>query len=239
MGALIDAGVEVAHHYTPLHYLPFISRDRALLGKPSLQKKGFAVAHLRSKSRQHDVTRGFGQYAFLTLEREPKIVMAKLRGGFPHIGIAVPAEAIEAATYDLCRYNVAMTRYLRRNGSPGFPESDSNGRYYEDQQIPVARTMEDKLTLLHKHYGQSMIEVLIHGDLPLSDQTRIQTYSVPDQQVAQYVLSALGVSWPVDLLNVPGAYNRKAEYAQEVDAFIETALNNPDWRGNGLEFDRV
>jgi hypothetical protein len=239
MGVLKDAGVDVVHHYTPLHYLPFIGRDRALLCKPSLQARGFAVTHLRSKSRTHDVARGFGQYAFLTLEQEPQILMAKLQGGFPHIGIAVPADAVEATTFDLCRYNVAMTRYLRRGGSPGFPASESNGRYYGDQQIPVARTLSDQRALLKRHLNKDMIEVLIHGDLPLPEQTRIQVYSSPDQVLAHSVLDALDVPWEVDFLDPPGPYDRKAQYAEKVDAFIENALDDPDWQGNGLEFDRV
>jgi hypothetical protein len=239
MGVLKDAGVNVIHHYAPLHYLPFIARDRALLCKPSLEERGFATAHLRSKSRKQDVARGFGRYAFLTLEEEPRIVIAKLQGGFPHIGIAVPVAAVEATTFDLCRYNVAMTRYLRRDGSPGFPESPTNGRYYDDHQIPVARAPSDKKTLLAKHLNRNMIEVLIHGNIALPDETCIQTYSVADQQAAKRVLDALNVPWDIECIFPPGPYPRRQKYAQEVDAFIEKALDDPTWRGNGLEFDRV
>jgi hypothetical protein len=239
MGVLADAGVDFVHHYTPLHYLPFIARDRALLGKPTLASRGFPKSHLRSKSRDHDVGRGFGAYAFLTLEREPKIVKAKLKGGFPHIGIAIPSDAVEAATFDLCRYNVAMTRYLRRNGKLGSPECDSNGRYYGEHQIPVARTTSDKAALLEAHYGHSMIEVLIHGDQPLPDATVVQTFSQEDRAIALHVLETVKVPWKVDLLPPPGPYNRKATYASKVDEFVEKALSDPDWRGNGLEFDKV
>ena len=123
MGILQDQGVEWVHHYAPLHYLPFIARARALLSKPSLRKAGFAASHFRTKSRKHDVGRGFGKYAFLTLDPQPQILRAKLAAGFPHVAIAIPAVAVEAATYSLCRFNVAMTRYLRRHGKPGFAES--------------------------------------------------------------------------------------------------------------------
>src|ERR1700741_549177 len=105
MGVLADAGVEIVHHYTPLHYLVFIARERLLRCKPSLQSAGFNGSHLRSKSYRQDVARGFGSYAFLTIEKEPRITKAKLKAGFPHIGLGVPVDAVEAATFDLTRFN--------------------------------------------------------------------------------------------------------------------------------------
>jgi adenylosuccinate synthase len=95
MAVLEESGVNYVHHYAPLHYLPFIARSGALLGKPSLAAAGFAANHLRSKSSVHDVKRGFGAYAFLTLDPTPRILGAKLMAGFPHIGIAVPVAAVE------------------------------------------------------------------------------------------------------------------------------------------------
>src|SRR3546814_20766322 len=52
-----------------------------------------------------------------------------------------------------CRFNIAMTRYLRRDGKPGFPESPSNGHYYDHQQIPTAREIAEKEAMLQKHLG--------------------------------------------------------------------------------------
>lgn len=239
MGLLQEEGVDRVHHYAPLHYLPFIARDRALLTKPSLAAKGFGSRHLRSKSSRHDVARGFGKYAFLTLERHPKILEAKLKGGFPHMDIIVPPEAVENTEFDLCRYNVAMTRYLRRAGSPGFPESASNGRYYDDHQIPVARTASDKRAMLQRHYDKTMIEVLLHQNLHMPDDTCVQVYSPDDEALAKTTLQALQSPWTVELVAPPGPYPKSQDYAQEVDEYIKKALDDPTWLGNGLEFDKV
>lgn len=240
MGALTDSNVTVVHHYAPLHYLPFIARSGALLGKPSLAEQGFPPTHLRSMSSRQDIARGFGKYAFLTLDGSARILKAKLDAGFPHIGVRIPASVVDAYTYSVCRYNVAMTRYLRRAGSPGFPESETNGRYYDQQQIPVARTDHDKRALLKKHLGiGTMIEVLVEGDINLPDETEIVCFSDSDVAIAQKVVNHIGRSWTVMLAAPPGPYNRRQEYAQAVDAYTERALLDPLWRGNGLEFDRV
>ena len=154
---LVEFGISFVPHYTPLHYLPFIARSQAIKSKPALRADGFEEIHFRSKSAHHDETRGFGEFAFLTLDTGPRIVKAKLYGGFPHIEISVPAAAIDDVEFALCRYNIAMTRVLKRNDLPGRPESDTNGRYYDDNQIPIAKTEDDKLALLNKHYGTNMI----------------------------------------------------------------------------------
>ena len=46
MGALEVAGVREIHHYTPLHYLPFIARAGALLSKPTMRPRGFQDSHV-------------------------------------------------------------------------------------------------------------------------------------------------------------------------------------------------
>lgn len=237
MGVLTDQGVEWVHHYAPLHYLPFIAASGKLMSKPSLAKAGFGIRHLRSKSSKHDVARGFGRYAFLTLDPQPRILRAKLTAGFPHIAIAVPASTVDESTYSLCRFNVAMTRYLRRDGSPGFLESATNGRYYESHQIPVARSAADKAAMLKKHFGNTMIEVLIHGDLILPNETVVHCYSAPDTAIARRVLREIGRPWKVEMARPPGLYPRSERHARTVDDFIAQALADPNWRGNGLEFD--
>src|SRR5688572_22783291 len=113
MGVLAKQGVERIHHYTPLHYVPFIATSRAILSKPSLKQAGFDQKHYRSMSHKHDVARGFGEYAHLTLDAEPRILKAKLSAGFPHIAISVPVTAVDPHPFSLCRFNVAMTRKLR------------------------------------------------------------------------------------------------------------------------------
>lgn len=239
MGILLEEGADLVHHYAPLHYLPYIARDRALLTKPSLSAKGFGPAHLRSKSSQHDIARGFGNYGFLTLERHPKILAAKLKGGFPHVDVIVPGEAVEKCEFDLCRFNVAMTRRLKRDGASGWPESATNGRYYDSHEIPVAREDSDKRLMLREHYDKIMIEVLMHDDLVLPDDTRIQVYSSEDREIAEGILNKIGTPWTLEQVQSPGPYPRSIEHAKSVEEFVEKALNDPSWLGNGLEYDKV
>lgn len=240
MGALSASGVESVQHYTPLHYLPFIARSRAILSKPSLDASGFKSTHLRSMSHGQDVARGFGAYAHMTLDRQPRILNAKLGAGFPHIALSVPVAAIEANPFSLCRFNVAMTRYLKRGKKRGAPESNTNGRYYLGHQIPIARTDEDKVAMLAKHLPLgTMIEVLIHGDLKLPDDTVVLCYSDEDQKIAHTVLTQLQNAWTIELLAPPEEYPRNATHGKSVDDFIAQAMNDPEWRGNGLEFDRL
>ena len=241
MGLLAANGVKCVYHFAPLHYLPFIARSGELLGKPSLKKAGYKGSHLRSMSARHDISRGFGPYAHLTLDNAPRILKAKIGAGFPHIAFAVCAEAVDdAIEFSLCRFNVAMTRYLRRNGRNGFPESETNGRYYTGHQIPIARTEADKNAMLKKYVGTStMIEVLAHGDVPLPENTNVICYSDQDADLAKRVLAKLGSKWAIERGEPPGAYPHRAKYQKSVREFIDTALANPEWRGNGLEFDRV
>jgi len=240
MGTLEDAGVQAVYHYAPLHYLPFIARSGTLMCKPSLAQEGFASSHLRSKSKYLDVDRGFGAYAHLTVHSYPNILRAKLAGGFPHVQLKIPVSVVEARPFSLCRYNVAMTRQLRRNGKPGFPESPTNGRYYQGHLIPIARTSADQTAMLQKHLpAGTMIEVLVHGNLPISDATEVICFSQIDQAIAQNVLTQLGVGWLVNVTAPPSPYPRSRGYGEAVRAYVEAALADASWRGNGLEYDRV
>ncbi|MCK9530812.1 MAG: hypothetical protein M0R77_09665 [Gammaproteobacteria bacterium] len=235
-----ECGVTQVHHYAPLHYLPFIAREKALLCKPTLARLGFGPSHLRSMSSKQDIERGFGDCAFLTIDFEPRIVKAKLFAGFPHIALRVPSKAFLGVDFSLCRYNVAMTRVLRRHGMPGRPESATNGRYYDKRQLPVARELPDKKAMLKEHLPRrTMIEVLVHGDFFLPSDTTVICYAEEDAKIARLVLSECGVPWGCACEPPPGPYRRNRSYVSKVEEFIETALMDPAWRGNGLEFDRV
>ena len=200
MGILEEASVEWVYHYTPLHYLPFIARGHALCSKPALAAAGFPQRHLRSMSKAQDVARGFGAYTLLTLAAHPNILKAKLGAGFPHVQIMVPARNVDAAEFSLCRYNVAMTRYLRRDGKPGSPESPTNGYYYGNHQVPVARATQDKVAMLREHLPRgTMIEVLVHGSLPLNGDVRVVCFSNQDFQTAQHILASINCHWQCHL----------------------------------------
>lgn len=239
MGALIDAGVQHVYHYTPLHYLPFIARDQHLRTKPSLKAAGFDETHFRSKSHKHDTARGFYDFAFLTLDPNPRILNAKLAGGFPHIEITIPTTCVESVDYSLSRYNIAMTRQLRRGNKHGFPESAANGRYYGNKQVPIAYTCPDKQALLNTHLGKGMIEVLLHSDLPLDKNVQIVCFGDHDAGIAAHILDTLGVPWLVRTRTPSEYYRDNKLHRTAVKRFIQSALADPLWRGNGLDFDNV
>jgi hypothetical protein len=239
MGALIDAGVQHVYHYTPLHYLPFIARDQHLRTKPSLKAAGFDDTHFRSKSHKHDTARGFYDFAFLTLDPNPRILNAKLAGGFPHIEIAIPTYCVESVDYSLSRFNIAMTRQLRRGNKPGFPESAANGRYYGDKQVPVAYADADKRELLQQNLGKRMIEVLLHSDLPFQGPIDVVCFHARDAEIASNVLERLDTPWSISNRRAPEYYLYHQKHREHVNDFIKTALEDPGWRGNGLDFDKV
>jgi len=237
MEILAAERIDAVHHFTPLHYLPFIARAKSLLDKRSLLGANFAAQHLRPNSTRQDAERGFGDYTFLTLHASPRILRSKLKAGYAHVDIAVPAEAVEAVAYSLCRFNVAKTRRLRRAGRPGYTESATNGRYYDAHQIPAARDDSDKAAMLRRHLAGSMIEVLVAGELALPDHTRIVCYSEADAATARRVLAHLGRPWAVTTTAPPGPYRPDAGRIMAVQRFIDRALDEPDWRGDGLAFD--
>jgi len=239
LGILQEYGVDAVSHYSPLHYLPFIGRSQALKSKPALASEGFGHTHFRSKSRDHDVKRGFRNFAFLTLDASPRIVKAKLAGGFPHIALLVPPAAIENQGFELCRFNVAMTRKLCRNGKTGWPESDTNGRYFGSREIPTARSRADVSAMLQHHLNNTMIEVLVRNELPLPHDTKVVAYHPADYELARHVIQAIQSPWTAVLAKPPGPYPRKKVHAGRVEEFIQASLANPKWRGDGLEFDKV
>jgi hypothetical protein len=176
----------------------------------------------------------------MTLDRQPRILKAKLGAGFPHFALSVPVLSVETVSFSLCRFNVAMTRYLRRGKKRGAPESNTNGRYYLGHQIPIARTQEDKMAMLAKHLPLgTMIEVLIHGDLTLPDDTSAICYCEDDAKIARAILEELHCPWKVEVSEPPGDYPRSDTHSKSVEIFVAQAMADPQWRGNGLEFDRL
>jgi len=49
----------------------------------------------------------------------------------------------------------------------------------------------------------------------------------------------VGAPWNVTNNPPPSPYPRNAEHVAAVTAFIDQALADQEWRGNGLEFDRL
>lgn len=239
MQLLNEFGIGQVYHFAPMHYLPFIARTGRLCSKPALRRAGFAPNHFRSTSAHLDALRGFGNFVHLSTTPEPPILCAKLRGGFPHFALVMKTLDLVTAPYDLCRFNIAKTRYLRRDGKSGFEESDANGRYYDSLQIPIARSSDDKRRMLSSRRGDPMLEVLVEEQMDLPPDVRIVVYSEPDQVLALSALRELAVEWPVLFDGAPVPYERRPTYIAKVEAFMSKSLSDAAWRGDGLEFDRV
>lgn len=237
MNTLVSHGIDFVYHIAPLHYLPFIARSRSLKSKVALRLEGFAETHFRSKSKHLDAQRGFGDYIHLSTVGRPPILEAKLSGGFPHICLSVPATALNGVDFDLCRYNVAMSRQLRREGRTGFAEGPSNGWYYDQHQIPIARTELEQGQLIQSRNG-AMLEVLVKPPVPLPDSTKVTVFDGHDRACAMKILTQLKSPWDVSLANAPN-YQAQPEHSAACKMFIEISLEDESWRGNGLEFDQV
>ncbi len=240
MNILTEFGIEYVRHYTPLHYLPFLVRAKSLKSKATLLSEGFSITHFRSKSKTLDVKRGFDDVVHLMIKASPRILIAKLMAGFPHVEIKIPTTILVGIDYDLCRYNIAMTRRLQSSPTGGFNENDENGRYYPGLCVPVARSDNEKRSLLQAHLSRStIIELLVNSQLSLPDTTRISAFSPEDADIVDEIIDRTASSWQRDLSEPAGYYPRSAEYSTEVETFIEKLIIDPFWRGDGLEFDRL
>ncbi len=239
MKCLRDSGYEYLLHYSPLHYLPFIIRDQRLKSKQALLNEGFPATHFRSKSSRTDCSRGFKNYIHLTLKDTPRILKAKLKQGFPHLEIRIPISSLPHDTqYELCRYNIAMTRRLPSSPMGGFAESDEDGWYRHGLLVPTAHSLHEKIALLQKHrYLGTMIEVLIRDGLALPPDTIIRCFSTHDHDVVRRVHLAL--NRPLNIEISSETYIANDEYRTATANFLKKSVANPFWKGDGLEFDRV
>jgi hypothetical protein len=84
-----------------------------------------------------------------------------------------------------------------------------------------------------------MIEVLVHGDLMLPDDTSVRCYHPGDDGLAQEILTGVGSPWGSEAVGTGCSYNRREDYVRNVAEFIAHALADPNWRGTILEFDNV
>lgn len=237
-GLLTSHGISHVYHYAPLHYLPFIARTRQLLSKVQLKLAGYSDSHFRSTSRKQDAERGFSNYVHMMSRESPPILRAKISRGFPHVEIKISSTLIEKGEFHLCRYNIAKSRYLSRPGATAPPENSRNGHYHGNKQLPTAETVREISALLDSASGSDLIEVLIPSNLPLDEDTALIFFGNEDQNLGDRMLHNLSVPWKTEVKILPG-YTIKPEYARSVSAFIAQASADPNWMGNGLEFDNV
>jgi hypothetical protein len=237
-GLLARHGIKAVFHYAPLHYLVFIARARALYSKNTLRACGYISKHFRSTSRRADELRGFSDYVHLTLTAYPPILEAKLDSGFPHFEIRIPVSEIEAGTFHLCRYNIAKSRYLRRGSASGPVECAANGWYQSNKQLPTAETAIECDQLLRYSFGHRMIEVLIPRQLSLGPQTELLFFDDDDLALAQKALAQVNAVFSCQRAR-DKSYRPTSAYKNAVSRFLERAIGEAEWKGDGLEFDRV
>lgn len=234
----LSAFSEVFHH-APLHYLPAIAASARLLSKKALLEAGFGHTHFRSTSKRQDLERGFGHFIHLTPSSEPRILNAKLKRGFPHMSLVIPVSAFAAVPHALCRFNIAKTRLLRRDGKPGTVPSATNGRYYGDAQIPIATTISDQQAMIDWHHPLgTMLEILVANELALPLDTRVRIYDASDLDLARSVLSRTNTAWSLEMGSAP-TYARSDQHAANVEQYIRTAMGSEGWRAPELEFDNL
>lgn len=235
---LEEFGISTLYHIAPLHYFPFISRSRALLARSTLKAAGYPDWHFRRTSHRADATRGFGDRVYLSPLINPPILLAKLTRGFPHLRVEIPLKALRTTSFDLCRFAVARTRYLKRDGKPGPAESASNGRYYGRRQLPVARTTGDVRAMLTKHFlNGDPIEVQVSQSLSLPQDTVVACFSPEDFDILSQVQREIGTPWKLKLSAETYACN--ALHRDSVVQFVKDALLDCHWKGNGIDFDQL
>ena len=237
-GLLTSHNVKAVFHYVPLHYLLFVARAGALFSKDELHRQGFGCSHFRSTSRRADERRGFSGYVHLTLDECPPILRAKLAAGFPHFELRIPAAELEQTEIHLCRYNIAKSRYIRRPPAAGPAESAANGYYHGLKQLPTAETKQECEQLLRHNFGTNMIEVLVPGRFDLPSGTEAVFFNPDDISLADALLQEAGIVWRTRLSSAL-PYVRGPRSVALVEQFLRHAAGDADWRGDGLEFDRL
>lgn len=173
-----------------------------------------------------------------TTSMHPPILSAKLSRGFPHLRFAFPINTVPAE-HDISRFNIARGRYLRSGNSP-LPESDRNGRYYDAYELPVARSDAERRALLEAaDVNRVMLEILLHERFPLPDTTEIHCFSDWDNAQVTRVLESIRHNIAVAQHAPVNVYPEHEIFRFQVAEFIENALADPEWKGNGLDFDRL
>jgi hypothetical protein len=106
------------------------------------------------------------------------------------------------------------------------------------KQIPTAETADECTALLRANLGQNMIEVLVPKALVLPNEASLVFFSGADRIIAEDILRKLGVDWEVSVSEAY-RYTRTANHVDRVERFLEHAQADPNWKGNGLDFDAL
>jgi len=120
----------------------------------------------------------------------------------------------------------------------GFTASEANGQYHGEKQIPTAETIAECNDLLTHNLERNMIEVLVPRKLELPTNTRLIFFSPTDRELADELLQPLKLGWQCQLAK-DTTYNAETRCMAKVRLFLDHAIADPQWRGDGLDFDNV
>ena len=84
-----------------------------------------------------------------------------------------------------------------------------------------------------------MLEILLQNTYALPVATRIECFSQFDVDIANLVIARTRETFTVEQLEPEIEYAENAAFRLEVETFSNSALDDPAWKGNGLDFDRL
>jgi len=199
-------------------------------------ESGFINTHFRKTSQQLDIDRGFGDYVHLSLQEDPPILESKLSKGFPHVQLRIKSTALPKH-FDLCRYNIARTRKVK-DGKSAAIEGPKNGYYYEDLRVPVARKFSNQIAMIEGSKN-NMIEVLIPKKLDIDSSTIIECFTVKDVAITNRIIEQLNLPFNIIEKKLKFTYPENHEFRQNVSRQVISFFNDSDWKGDGLDFDKL
>jgi len=236
MNSLEQTGINHVYHITPIHYLPRILQNKRLLSKSRLISDGFSTTHFRKTSHKVDGDRGFNTYVHLTPSEWPPILASKLTKGFPHLRLKINAQTL-GEHFETCRFNIARTRNIKGGKSPA-AENNLNGYYFDNLSVPVAREIRDKIYML-RNCKLNQLEVLIKDQLKLANDTIIEYFSERDFNLIQSIVHSHNVPFHVKKKIPHFEYPKNDNHINEVKNYLEKLSDNPNWKGDGLDFDKL
>ena len=84
-----------------------------------------------------------------------------------------------------------------------------------------------------------MMDFVVEHEFILPDDSQLFYYHKEALNLAKSIAGHIEIPWQIKLQPPPGDYNFSFEYASAVEEFINQALLDPNWKGDGLGFDRV
>ena len=84
----------------------------------------------------------------------------------------------------------------------------------------------------------NMVEILVPNALDLTLPVSVVAFSDQDAELIRATLLELNVEWLTECIQTD-LYEQRPEYATSCKKFLRRTLDDPEWFGDGLEFDKV